>query len=647
MASEELVKATADVDSRRRAIMMKFRSFATGPSMDEQIASKQSLPPDENSGDQVFRKQATLEPPYPPDFLCTLLEHSSALRQNIEAYAQNIDGFGWLAVPVLDLDADDADDRVRQAIKLERLAERADPANAFNQQVQAQSVNPTDAEVAEKKLRIAEEMLVERARMERFFDFASDDVSFVELRKQMRIDKELMGQGYWEVLRTLGGQLVGFEYVPSFTIRGRKLGEPITVDVRRKVSETKFVTVTRKRRFRLYVQSFENRTVFFKEYGDPRVVSRKNGKVWDEYDTNEENIRAMRTADPEDGPANELIQFKIHSPRSAAYGVPRWIGSLLAVLGNRYAEEVNLLYFENKSIPPMALLVSGGHVTEDTANRLRDFIKSELHGRQNFHNILILEAEPSEHTDGAAAMSIKLQPLTDAQLKDALFLQYDERNMDKIGMAFRLPRMLRGDIRDFNRATAEAALDFAERQVFQPERDEFDFVVNRKILPELGVRWWKFRSKGPQARDPAELVKMIESLEKVGVLTPKEGRQLAEIALGHNLRRIDAPWVNQPLQMTLAGIMVGDTPMDEGEGGVGEALPKESRLKRAMADAARLMQARHTVGAAEMDSAERAYKAAQDAVASDGEAVTIRIPREKMMEFVRPGPKPVAQQEDE
>ena len=57
--------------------------------------------------------------------------------------------------------------------------------------------------------------------------------------------------------------------------------------------------------------------------------------------------------------------------------------------------------------------------------------------------------------------------------------------------------MLRGDIRDFNRSTADAALHFAESQVFEPERQEFDFIVNRKLLAEMGIRFWRFVSKSP------------------------------------------------------------------------------------------------------------------------------------------------------
>jgi len=37
-------------------------------------------------------------------------------------------------------------------------------------------------------------------------------------------------------------------------------------------------------------------------------------------------------------------------------------------------------------------------------------------------------------------MKIELRPLTNAQQTDALFQNYDERNHDKVGQSFRLPR---------------------------------------------------------------------------------------------------------------------------------------------------------------------------------------------------------------
>lgn len=69
----------------------------------------------------VFASTGAVPPPYDPDTLCALLENSNSLRQNIDAYVTNIDAFGHRFEPVIDLDADDADQRIANAIYLERL----------------------------------------------------------------------------------------------------------------------------------------------------------------------------------------------------------------------------------------------------------------------------------------------------------------------------------------------------------------------------------------------------------------------------------------------------------------------------------------------------------------------------------------------
>jgi capsid portal protein len=117
-------------------------------------------------------------------------------------------------------------------------------------------------------------------------------------------------------------------------------------------------------------------------------------------------------------------------------------------------------------VPPLALLVSGGKLSDASIPRLERFIEENLKGKENFHKILILEAEGGGGSGETARAKIELHPLTDAQQQDALFQVYDERNIDKVGTAFRLPRLIRGESKDFNRSTAESALRFAEDQVF-------------------------------------------------------------------------------------------------------------------------------------------------------------------------------------
>ena len=513
-----------------------FKIRILGANMSEQA----SRPGGE--ADTVFASAGALEPPYDPEALCQLFEHSNSLRQNVDAYATNIDGFGHRLDPAIDFDAEDADRRVGECIYLERLA-----AKDRGELPQDTELEATPDEIRERSRELVQLARTERARITNFFEFCSFDHSFVELRRRTRQDLEVTGNAYWEVLRNASGEVARLVYVPSYTMRLLPLDqEPVPVEESVRISPVTLERVSTRQRLRRFVQvQYEQRT-FFKAFGDPRVLSRTTGEVVP-------SVEALRGQNPNDGPATEILHFAIASPRSP-YGIPRWVGGLLAVMGSRSMEEVNYLYFENKSVPPLALLVSGGKLSEASVPRIERFIEENLKGKNNFHKVLILEAEGATNANDAARARIELRPLTDAQQHDALFQQYDERNIDKVGSAFRLPRLLRGDSRDFNRAVADAQLRFAEDQVFQPERDEFDFIVNRKLLADMGIRFWRFRSQTPVTRDPERMTNMVEKLVRVGVLTPEEGRGLASDIFNREFAKLNADWVKRPITLTLAGV---------------------------------------------------------------------------------------------
>jgi len=490
--------------------------------------------------------ESVIEPPYDLETLCLLLEHSNSLRPNVDAYATNIDGFGHKLLPAIDFDAEDADERVAECIFLERLAaqERGDLAEEA-------ALEPTKDEVRARRDELRRLARVERARLMSFFESCTFDHSFVDLRRMTRQDLEVTGNATWECLRDARGRLGRFVHVPSYTVRLLPLDkDPVEVEDRVRVSPVSLQTARVRRRLRRYVQVDGTHRVYFKSLGDPRVVSRKTGRVF-------ESVEALKKEDLSDGPASELLHFTIYSSRSP-YGVPRWIGTLLSVLGSRAMEEVNHSYFDNKSVPPLALLVSGGKIAKTSAPRIERFVEEELKGKDNFHKLLIIEAEPFGKGDGARTR-VDIKPLTGAQQQDALFQDYDSRNIDKVGSSFRVPALLRGDSKDFNRSVADAQLIFAEDQVFAPERDSFDHVMNRRILADLGIRFWRFRSQTPVTRDPERLTVSIEKLVRVGVLTPEEGRQLAEDVFNTEFRKLPDDWVKKPITLTLAGIQNAGT----------------------------------------------------------------------------------------
>lgn len=574
--------------------------------------SEQSNVADPTQANQgIWGGTGAIEPPLDPRELTALLEMSGSLRTSIDAYANNIDGNGHEFEPIVDLDDADTVELIRQALFEEKLDDALsatdDPQSAAKRlmdkimrvtrvvakentpegntapapedevDIEGLDIEVTDAEVEAKIEELRRAMIREFEQATTFFDWCCVTQSFPKLRVITRQDIETLGNGYWEIIRNALLVPVQLTYIPGFTVRLMPADNdptPVEIEIPRTLLRVDREIVNHK--FRRYVQvqvTTEtasnirgNNRVFFKEFGDPRCVSSKSGRYYDD-------IEALEKAENGVAPATELLHFKVHSPRSP-YGVPRWVSELLAVLGNRHAEEINLAYFENKSIPPMAILVSGGRLAALEVDRIKDFIKNEIRGKRNFHKIMVLQAEPFENAvtgQNSGTVKIEIKPLQQMQQSDGLFMDYQDKNADKIGGVFRVPRLLRGDVRDFNRATADASLAFAEKQVFSPLRRDFDWTMNRFIMPAIGVRLWKFVSKGPDTTDIAELSEMLNKAADSGYLSIKELRELAGRVFSRKFGLIEDADIDEkltkvPLEFLRIGLAGNDSLGLDGDG---------------------------------------------------------------------------------
>lgn len=520
-----------------------------------------------------------ISPPYDFKKLYQLFEQSSILRPNVDAYVTNIESFGHHLVPTIDLAAKGAPARVANAMLYEAMLEaheRGAPAEELQQ--------PSDEEVTERVGAIRQRARLEYSRLHAFFSFACPTFSFTELRRRTRQDLEVIGNAWWEITRNALGEVSHIYYVNPINVRlCPEDEEPTITEDRVRVTDVTWRTYKVPHYFRRYVKlGVKGRTVFFKEFGDPRTISRKTGKV---YKTEAE----LQQKEPGALPATEMLHFAIYTPISP-YGVPRWISNLPGVLGNRELEEVNFNYFKNNVVPPLALLVSGGRLGKGVATKIEEFIDEHLRGKKSTHRILVLEAESQKAVGEPGPRQVPrvmFVPLRDAQQTDALFQNYDLRNEEKVARCFRLPRILRGDDKQMNRATAYAAMKFAEEQVFEPERESFDSIVNRRLFPDIGIMFWLFRSNSPIVRDPEAMAEMVVNLVKIGVLTIAEGRELAADIFNKVFEEVSEDWTNKPLPFILAQLHTGATPEDLGIGTSpvpGRAKPAEAETDAAPGD---------------------------------------------------------------
>lgn len=560
--------------------------------------------------------QGAVDAPYDPESLLAYEELSPHLRPCIDAYCQNIEGYGHHAEMVApwmrDLDGEEATAAIREALAIERWVDaeeehlgeeaaakahkkrrckKADPAvdplappvapsapgdtggratddqsPGMPDETPSQTAGDLSEEVTDAEVEAAREEIRTRIRREQYlfdswFRNCCSDSSFVKLRRQIRFDIEVHGWGAIEFIRDAYGRLKRLSYVPAYTVRPLvDEGDAVEVvedDSVTPLSEGREVKVWRK--FRRYIQQVQDKYVYFKSPGDPRVVSSASGDIY--LDDEKPGLTAEQHLAAEEGedvkPANELLYIPLHSPRTPC-PPPRWIGNLLAVLGVRESDEMNMNYFSNRSVPPAVIFVSGGRIAKDVRERLEGRIANEIRGVDNAHKILVVEAlagSPRGTAPGERSMLPQLtyQQLTDSHT-DATFQEYDVRSADRVGASFRLSPILRGLTNsNMNRATAEAALYQAEQQVFQPEREDVDWLINKIIIPELGIKFLKFVSNTPPTTAPETLISLISAAAPAGGLIPQDVRDISALVLNKELPPIEEDWGKQPLALTLAG----------------------------------------------------------------------------------------------
>ena len=451
----------------------------------------------------LYAANQAIEPPFDLRTLATFGEQNSELGPCIEAMEVNICGYGY------------------------------------------RIMLPGHDETQDAK-EVDEEVLAERELFTAFLQYgAYDSASFTATRRKLRRDIESTGNGYLELLVGADGVIGGYNHIPSHQIRLAPIDAELTLYKEAMVigegDRRRIVQKDKAKRFRRFLQinrfGRSSRQVWFKEFGDPRVISGTTGRVITGMPAKGERI------------ANPILHFKIYNTHTP-YGLPRYVGNILSILGGRAAEEINYQTFKNNNVPSMMLMVSNGRLTQGTIDRIKTFVDTSIKGKDNYSKFLILEADSDSEDGGQVKIDVK--PMSDTQRDDAMFQKYEQNNAGKVRRSFRLPPIFVGAIDGYDRSTADTSRKFGDEQVFAPERDEEDFMWNR-LLISMGMKHHVFRSNSPNVTDDGDIIAVMSAAERSGAMTPRRAQNLLEDILGRKVFKLD-PSVNQdvPFSQTMA-----------------------------------------------------------------------------------------------
>lgn len=377
-----------------------------------------------------------------------------------------------------------------------------------------------------------DEMKAEFTRAEEIIELLNTEKATKEVFEDLIVARETYGIGYIEVIRNLAGEVQQIEFIKeTHTMRKTNPLKPYM--------ETPYYyngkAVMRKKKFRKYRQQIGGNTVYFKEFGDPRIMDNRSG----EYLKDGESLELKYQA-------NEVLEFTIGTE---PYGEVRWIGQILGVDGSRSAENLNNNYFKNGRHTPLLIMVKGGTLTDDSFAKMQEYMNG-IKGEQGQHSFLVLETESVEGRSGfeeEKKAEIEVKDLASILQKDELFQEYLDNNRKRVQSAFQLPDLYVGYTTEFNRATAQTAQEVTEEQVFQPERKSLEWVINNKLLNAYQFKYVEAYFLEPDITNADDLYKLLTVTSNAGGVTPNMAKDVISEALGKTSEPYDGDWANEPI----------------------------------------------------------------------------------------------------
>lgn len=360
-----------------------------------------------------------------------------------------------------------------------------------------------------------EETKAEWDSLERILYLLNLDTDTKEVFEKVVKARETFGIAYIECIRNFNGEVVEIQFINDTPSVHMTYPQEPYIDMDYIYRGEK---ISRKKKFRKFKQEIAGKTVYFKEFGDPRIMDKRNGQYVDSLEL--------------DYQANEILDFV---EGDGYYGTVRWIGQVLVVDGNFRAELLNNNYFRNGRHTPLMIVVKGGTLSDESFEKLKVYMNG-IKGENGQHSFMILETEKTESTadfeTSGTGPDIEIKDLANILQKDELFQEYQENGRRKVQSSFLLPDLYVGYTTDFNRATAQTAMEITEKQVFQPERTSLAWIINNKLLNGYGFKYVKAVFDAPDITNPDDIMKILNVTERAGGMTLNDARKITMDTIG-------------------------------------------------------------------------------------------------------------------
>jgi PBSX family phage portal protein len=258
-------------------------------------------------------------------------------------------------------------------------------------------------------------------------------------------------------------------------------------------------------------QELNGQRTWFKRYGSEENVNALTGK----------NLgKDADVTDPKVG--NEMIFYKNYYRRSSFYGVPRMLSTIGSVIGLIGIRDYNISFFENYGVPA-ALVTLSGAWKEGTAEKIKEFLDTEIRGSDNQHKTMVFRAPEG--------CEIDWKPLN-VDVKEGSFNLVRKDFTTDVLVAYRMPEERVGirTVGDLGGNVAVEATRIYNSSIVEPLQLSIEELINTMILREcLGVQFYEFKLNSIDIRDIDMRVERYKKLFDMGAVTPNQIRKKLDL----------------------------------------------------------------------------------------------------------------------
>ena len=310
---------------------------------------------------------------------------------------------------------------------------------------------------------------VERTKsaLNTWLDDLNDEDTFIGTLEKVVTDLHSVGNGYLEIGRKSNGQIGYVGHIPALTVRVRRERDG-------------------------YCQIIGNRVVFFAPFG--------------------KKVANSVTNDPN---PNEIIHFKVYSPLNTYYGVPDIVSAGQALVGDQFAQQYNIDYFENKAVPRYIITVKGARLSPDSEQKLFEFMQSNLKGQN--HRTLVIPLPPDTDQN---KVEFKMEAV-EAGVQEGSFGKYHDSNRNDILTAHQVPLSKIG-MGDGSLAGTIASDRTFKEQVARPGQRMIEKKIN--MMTKEATDMLVFKLNELTLTDEAAQAQIHEKYIRTQTLTPNEVR---------------------------------------------------------------------------------------------------------------------------